>query len=87
MPLEPEHDHEVAHTLTPDQYGQPIKKADRPVPALAWIRHRGAHRLVDAVATAWTPRAVQVRYRDDHGRIGTVWLPATAVMRRSHHHD
>lgn len=72
---------ELAHTLTPDQYGQPVKKAAPPVPALAWIRSSGGHRLVDAVATAWTPRAVQVRYTDDHGRVGSAWLRANAVIR------
>lgn len=82
MSLEPVPASELADSLRPDEYGQPVKAADDPVPALAWIRDRDGHRLVDAVATAWTPRAVQVRYTDDHGRVGSVWLSATAVIRR-----
>ncbi len=75
---------ELAHTLTPDQYGQPVKRADRPIPALAWIRHGDGHQhLVDAVATAWTPRAVQVEYANDRGSGRSVWVWANAVIRRS----
>lgn len=77
---------ELAHTLTPDQYGQPVKEADNPVPALAWIRHGdGRHRLVDAVATAWTPRAVQVRYTDHCGTDRSVWVWANAARRWDTH--
>ncbi|GAA4288930.1 hypothetical protein [Georgenia daeguensis] len=83
MTLKPLPDNEAAHTLTPDQYGRPVKKADIPVPALAWVRNGdGPHRLVDAVATAWTPRAVQVQYASPHGHGYSVWVWANAVIRR-----
>jgi hypothetical protein len=86
MPLEPVRDDHVAHTLTPAQYGEPVKIADHPVPALAWIRNRdGRHRLVDAVATAWTPRAVQVRYTDPHGSDRSVWVWANEARRWDDH--
>ncbi|GAA4289077.1 hypothetical protein [Georgenia daeguensis] len=89
MPLEQGPYDEVAYTLTPDQYGQPVKKADLPVPALAWVRHGdGRHHLVDAVATAWTPRAVQVQYTaDDDVSALSVWVWANAVIRRWDNHE
>ncbi|PFG44926.1 hypothetical protein ATJ97_0200 [Georgenia soli] len=84
MPLESVPDDEGAHihTLTPEQYGEPVKMAERPVPALAWIRNRdGHHRLMEVVATAWTPRAVQVRYTDGNDHVPVVWLSARSVLR------
>jgi hypothetical protein len=78
-------DDEDPHTLTPEQYGQPVKTALRPVPALAWITsHDGRQRLVDAVATAWTPRAVRVTYTDQRGVDCSVWVRANAVRRWEH---
>jgi hypothetical protein len=72
---------ELAHSLTPEEYGEPVRCAGRPVPVLAWIRNRDGHRVVDGVVTAWTPRAVEVRYTDDRGRVGSVWLWSSAVLR------
>jgi len=73
---------EAPDTLGPEQYGQPVKVAEAPVPALAWIHTRNGHQLVEGEAIAWTPRAVRVRYADDQGRVGTAWLWAKAVSRR-----
>ncbi|WP_345041571.1 hypothetical protein [Georgenia daeguensis] len=81
MASEPVPAGELAHSLTPEEYGEPVKHADPPVPVLAWIQNRDGHRLVDGVATAWTPRAVEVRYTDERGRVGTVWLWTSAVFR------
>lgn len=49
----------------------------------AWIVDgRGRDVEVDGEAVAWTPRVVQVRYFDEHGREGFVWVWASAVTRR-----
>lgn len=54
-----------------------------PIPVRAWIvTGRGADVEVDAEATSWTPRAVHVRYIDEHGRQGFTWVWASAVTRR-----
>ena len=70
-----------AYSLGPAQYGQPVTQADSPLPVAAWIHTRQGHSCVGGVAVAWTPRAVRVRYVDDHGREGFVWVWASAVTR------
>lgn len=73
---------ELAASLGPQQYGEPVTVAEEPIPAAAWIHTRNGHQLVDAVAVAWTPRAVQIRYADQLGRVGQAWVWAKAVTRR-----
>ncbi|MBW0254480.1 hypothetical protein [Cellulomonas sp. PS-H5] len=63
--------------------GQRITRSPSPVPVRAWIIDgRGRDVQVDGEAVAWTPSAVHVRYRDEHGRAGTAWVWASAVTRR-----
>ncbi len=63
--------------------GQRITRPASAVPVRAWILDaRGRDLEVDGEAVAWTPRVVHVRYLDEHGRQGFVWVWASAVTRR-----
>ena len=73
---------EQAATLEPAQYGGPVHRADEPLEVSAWILTRRGHSRVDAIALAWTQKAVWIRYVDDHGREGFAWVWASAVTRR-----
>lgn len=73
-----------AHSISPAAIGQPITKAAQELHVRAWIiNHSGTDAQVDAEATAWTARAVHIRYRDEHDREGSAWVWASAVTRRS----
>ncbi|NLI18413.1 MAG: hypothetical protein GX427_06325 [Actinomycetales bacterium] len=71
-----------AYSLEPAQYGQPLHRAETAIPVRAWVLTRHGHARVDGHAVAWTPRAVLLRYVDEHGREGTAWVWANAVTRR-----
>ncbi|WP_324654043.1 hypothetical protein [Georgenia sp. H159] len=73
---------EQAITLEPAQYGAPVRRAEEPLEVSAWIHTRRGHARVDAIALAWTQRAVWIRYVDDYGREGFAWVWASAVTRR-----
>lgn len=72
-----------ADSLEPPQYGHPLRRAETPIAVSAWIHTRRGHALVEGVAVAWTPRAVLLRYVDEHGREGVAWVWANAVTRRA----
>ena len=62
--------------------GEPVLAARRPIPVQVWvIDATGKDRCIHAQATAWTTRAVRVTYTDDRGRIGMIWVWASAVAR------
>lgn len=73
----------LARSLRPIQIGEPITQAPTPVEVLAWIlRVDGTEDQVEATATAWTPRAVNITYQDHWGRDDRAWVWAGAVTRR-----
>ncbi|WP_156198972.1 hypothetical protein [Actinotalea caeni] len=75
--------HEGALSLPPAAVGQPVRPLDPPVPVLVWVpRARFGWARLEAVATAYTPTAGHVRYRDEHGREGVAWVWAGAITRR-----
>ena len=74
---------DMARSLPLAVRGQETTTPGEPIPVRAWIvTGRGADLEVDAEATSWTPRAVHVRYIDDHGREGFARVWASAVTRR-----
>lgn len=61
-----------------------LVRAETAIPVRAWIiTAQGRDVEVDGEAVAWTERAVNVRYFDEHGREGFAWVWASAVVRRS----
>ncbi|ACZ32469.1 hypothetical protein Xcel_3470 (plasmid) [Xylanimonas cellulosilytica DSM 15894] len=76
---------ERARTLAPKQYGlheDPVRPSE-PIPVRVWlVTVRGDEFETDAVALAWTRRAVNVEYIDKHGRRDSAWVWAGAVTRR-----
>lgn len=74
---------EAAETLPPLAIGGPIRELEVPIPVIAWLSlpRQGPTRL-EAEAIAWTQRAGHLRYRDQHGREGNVWVWANAIERR-----
>jgi len=64
--------------------GGRLVRAETAIPVRAWIiTAQGRDVEVDGEAVAWTERAVNVRYFDEHGREGFAWVWASAVVRRS----
>jgi hypothetical protein len=64
--------------------GGRVVRASTAIPVRAWlVTSQGRDVEVDAEAVAWTDRAVNVRYFDEHGREGFTWVWASAVVRRS----
>lgn len=63
--------------------GSEVRRLDPPVPVRAWIPlPRQGWTQLDGQADAWTSLAAHVLYEDEHGRVGTVWVWANAVVRR-----
>ncbi|WP_298462031.1 hypothetical protein [uncultured Cellulomonas sp.] len=63
--------------------GHPVTRPATLLPVRAWtVARDGSDVEVEAEAVAWTARAVHVRYFDDAGREGFVWVWASAVTRR-----
>lgn len=62
---------------------QRVVKADEPIPVWVWlvIPQRGDYRA-EGEALGWTSDQVWVRYRDQNGREGFVWVWANAARRR-----
>ncbi|WP_251151344.1 hypothetical protein [Cellulosimicrobium sp. Marseille-Q4280] len=72
-----------ARSLAPRQYGQPVTQAPEPIPVKAWVVTVAGDDLeVAGDATAWTSRAVRVRFVDKFGHLDSAWLWAGAVSRR-----
>ena len=64
--------------------GGHVVRPDTAISVRAWIvTAQGRDVEVDGEAVAWTDRAVNVRYYDEHGREGFAWVWASAVVRRS----
>lgn len=72
----------MATSLGPRPIGEPITRPERGLPVRTWLHTSEGDVEADGVAIAWTPRAVHVRYFDQHGREGFVWVWASAVTRR-----
>ncbi len=70
-------------SLAPEQLGdQQVSRAPESLRVSAWVVWEdGVEELVEGVATAWTKRAVRVRFGIP-GHIHEVWVWAGAVERR-----
>lgn len=74
---------DMARSLGPRPVGEPVHRHDEGIPVRVWIVDgQGRDVEVHGLATAWSPRAVHVRYFDVNGREGFVWVWASAVTRR-----
>lgn len=63
--------------------GGPITRLPEPLPVQAWVLFpRTGYVRVDGEATAYTPRAGHIRFHDEDGRTGSVWVWANAITRR-----
>ena len=58
---------------------RPVHRAERPRPVRAWVRFPETPIETDAMAIAWTDRAVLVEWRDADGRRYECWVWASAV--------
>jgi hypothetical protein len=77
-------DHEP-QTLMPaelDLEHEPVTKPPRALPCSAWVRYGTDSMQVDGLATAWTARAVAVRWMTPDDREHRAWLWASAVTIR-----
>lgn len=75
---------ERAASLPPLAVGDSIHTLDPGIPVRAWIyTNRLGWHQVEATAEAWTPRAARITYTDDHERVGTCWVWASGIIRRS----
>jgi hypothetical protein len=81
----------IARGKTPDtllevelQLGAvPLTKTPTPKPVRAWVRYGGVPVEVDALAVAWTARAVAVTWRiPDEEEPHRAWVWASAVTER-----
>jgi hypothetical protein len=71
----------MAYSLSPLAVGDPITRPERSVPVRVWVHTADGDSQVEGEAAAWSPKAVHVRYFDQHGREGFVWVWASAVTR------
>ena len=53
----------------------------RPEPVRAWVRYRSTPLQVDALAVAWTSRAVAIEWQGPDGADHRAWVWASAVER------
>jgi len=60
-----------------DRY--PLTRDPRPSTVLAWIRYPAAAVQVEALAVAWTPRAVAVKWPRPDASEHRAWVWASAV--------
>jgi hypothetical protein len=73
---------EAHHSLPTPAAGEPVTRAAEPILVYAWVvDRRGQDQRIPAAVTAWTPRAVRIRYQDSHRRTGYAWVWANAVER------
>ncbi len=70
-------------SLTKAEVGDEIREAREPVPVESWVRFHEASILVkDAVAVAWTDRAICIEWTSRDGAKQRTWVWASAVQRR-----
>ena len=60
----------------------PLTRDPRPRAVKAWVRYPTAPLQVDALAVAWTPRAVAIRWPGPDGVEHRAWVWASAVEKR-----
>lgn len=58
-----------------------VTEARKPIPVRAFVRFHEAVIRPDAIAVAWTPRAVKIRFTMANGARHEVWVWASAVDR------
>ncbi|MGV8970402.1 MAG: hypothetical protein ACOH1J_08130 [Microbacteriaceae bacterium] len=61
---------------------QPLTRTPRPHQVRAWVRYPAAPICVDAIAVAWTPRAVALKWQTGDGSEHKAWVWASAVTAR-----
>lgn len=59
---------------------QPLTRTPRPHAVTAWVRYPEAPLKVEALAVAWTPRAVAIKWRGPDAE-HRAWVWASAVER------
>lgn len=57
----------------------PLTRDPRPSAVRAWVRYPAAAVQVDALAVAWTPRAVALKWSGPEGIEHRAWVWASAV--------
>jgi len=57
----------------------PLTRDPRPGAVKAWVRYPTASIQVEALAVAWTPRAVAIRWPGPDGHEHRAWVWASAV--------
>ena len=62
---------------------EPLTRPPSARPCHAWVRYAGIPVRVEAEATAWTARAVAIRWRVSEGRVDRAWVWESAVTERS----
>ncbi len=73
---------DMARSVPTRARGEPVHRLAEPVRVRVWVlTARGEDVELDAEATAWTPRAVHVRFFDAFGREGFAWVWASSVRR------
>jgi len=73
-------------SLTPaelDLEHEPVTRPPRALPCTAWVRYGAEAIRVDGLATAWTARAVAVKWKTPDDVEHRAWLWASAVTVRS----
>lgn len=68
-------------SLSRAQVGEPVIRASRPIPVIAWVTFPGADVEIDAHAIAWTDRAVLLRFELRDRATRECWVWASAVRR------
>jgi len=60
----------------------PLTRTPRPEPVRAWVRYPAAPVEIEALAVAWTPRAVAIKWPGPDEIMHKAWVWASAVDRR-----
>jgi hypothetical protein len=77
-----EHEPSSLHRVELDLEHEPLTRAPDPVAVEAWVRYGPTAVNVRGVATAWTARAVAVKWPTPDGGEHRAWVWASAVRRR-----
>lgn len=70
--------------LTPlelDLSNNPVTEGSEAIPVQAWVTWQTQPVLTKAIALQWTPRAVQLEFKDSSGATYRTWVWASAVDR------
>ena len=59
----------------------PLTRDPKPATVRAWVRYPSAAVQVEALAVAWTPRAIAIRWSGPDGQEHRAWVWASAVER------